>query len=104
MALVIRPLVVALAVWRSHFDLRERAFVAWMAPRGIVAGATASAFSLQLEQQPIPGAGQVLPIVFVVIFATVVLYGLTAPLLARAPRVPGADPGHGVVCRGRGCV
>jgi len=100
MVLVLRPLVVALAVWRSHFDLRERAFVAWMAPRGIVAGATASAFSLQLEQQHIPGAGQVLPIVFVVIFATVVLYGLTAPLLARALGVAGQDRGLVLVVGG----
>ena len=89
MALIVRPLVVAIAMWRSHFTLRERAFVAWMAPRGIVAGATASAFGLQLEQQRMAGAGDILPIVFVVIFATVVLYGLTAPVLARALGVAG---------------
>ena len=100
MVLVVRPVVVALAMWRSHFELRERAFVAWMAPRGIVAGATASAFGLQLEQQRIPGAEQVLPIVFVVIFATVVLYGLTAPLLARALGVAGQDRGLVLVVGG----
>ena len=100
MVLVVRPVVVALAMWRSHFELRERAFVAWMAPRGIVAGATASAFGLQLEQQRIPGADQVLPIVFVVIFATVVLYGLTAPLLARALGVAGQDRGLVLVVGG----
>ena len=93
MVLVVRPLVVALAMWRSHFDLRQRAFVAWMAPRGIVAGATASAFSLQLQQQHIRGAEQILPIVFVVIFATVVVYGLTAPVVARLLGVAGQDRG-----------
>jgi NhaP-type Na+/H+ or K+/H+ antiporter len=93
MALIVRPLVVAIAMWRSHFTLRERAFVAWMAPRGIVAGATASAFSLQLQQQHMAGAGRILPIVFVVIFATVVLYGLTAPVLARALGVAGQERG-----------
>ena len=51
MALVIRPAAVALATWRSSLSLSERGFVAWMAPRGIVAGASASAFGLQLEQQ-----------------------------------------------------
>ena len=50
MAFVIRPLAVALATWRSDLTLRERAFIAWMAPRGIVAGATASAFGLGLTQ------------------------------------------------------
>jgi NhaP-type Na+/H+ or K+/H+ antiporter len=83
MVLVIRPLAVALATWRSGLDLRERAFVAWMAPRGIVAGATASAFGLELQQAHVPGAQHVLPIVFVAIFATVVIYGLTAAPVAR---------------------
>ena len=53
MVLVVRPAAVALATWRSALPLRERAFVAWMAPRGIVAGASASAFGLQLEQKGI---------------------------------------------------
>jgi hypothetical protein len=83
MVLVIRPLAVALSTWRSELSLRERAFVAWMAPRGIVAGATASAFGLELQQAHVPGAQHVLPIVFVAIFATVVIYGLTAARVAR---------------------
>jgi len=83
MVIVIRPLAVALATWRSGLTLRERAFVAWMAPRGIVAGATASAFGLELAQAKVPGAEHILPIVFVAIFGTVVLYGLTAAPVAR---------------------
>jgi NhaP-type Na+/H+ or K+/H+ antiporter len=83
MVLVIRPLAVALATWRAGLTLRERAFAAWMAPRGIVAGATASAFGLELAQDNVAGADKILPIVFVAIFATVVLYGLTAELVAR---------------------
>ena len=83
MVLVIRPLAVALATWRSGLSLNERAFLAWMAPRGIVAGATASAFGLELEQAHVPGAQHILPIVFVAIFATVVIYGLTAAPVAR---------------------
>jgi NhaP-type Na+/H+ or K+/H+ antiporter len=87
---VIRPLVVALAAWRSTLTLRERAFVAWMAPRGIVAAATASAFGLSLTQAGVSGADQILPIAFVVIFGTVVLYGLTASPVARLLGVAGA--------------
>src|SRR3954452_7129050 len=89
MALVIRPLAVALATWRSPLTWRERAFVAWMAPRGIVAGATASAFGLALAQAGVQGAGRILPIAFVVIFGTVVLYGLTAAPVARLLGVAG---------------
>ena len=91
MALVIRPLAVALATWRSPLSLRERAFTAWMAPRGIVAGASASAFGLQLSQQGIAGAEVILPVVFVAIFGTVVLYGLTAVPVARRLGVAGAE-------------
>ena len=90
MVLVIRPLVVALAAWRSPLTIPERAFVAWMAPRGIVAAATASAFGLSLTQAGVDGADQILPIAFVVIFGTVVLYGLTAAPVARLLGVAGA--------------
>ena len=90
MALLLRPLAVALATWRSSFTWRERAFVAWMAPRGIVAGATASAFGLQLVQDDVAGAEAVLPVVFVVIFGTVALYGLTGPVAAEWLRLTGA--------------
>lgn len=83
MALLVRPLAVALATWRTPLALRERAFLAWMAPRGIVAGATASAFGLTLAKDGVGGADRILPIVFVVIFGTVVLYGLTAAPVAR---------------------
>ena len=62
-----------------------------MAPRGIVAGASASAFALQLTQQGIAGADKILPVVFVAIFATVVLYGLTAAPVARRLGVAGAE-------------
>ena len=89
MAIVIRPLAVVLATWRSGFTLQERAFVAWLAPRGIVAGATASAFGLGLAEANVAGADRILPIAFVVIFATVVLYGLTAAPAARLLGVAG---------------
>jgi hypothetical protein len=91
MALVIRPAAVALATWRSSLTLRERAFIAWMAPRGIVAGASASAFALTLTQQGLAGADKILPVVFVAIFATVVLYGLTAVPVARRLGLAGAE-------------
>ena len=83
MVLVVRPIAVLLGTWGSSFTLRERGFMAWLAPRGIVAGATASSFGPQLERHGVAGADQVLPIVFVAIFGTVVLYGLTAPWVAR---------------------
>jgi hypothetical protein len=84
MALVIRPLVVILACSGSQLTRPERTFIAWLAPRGIVAAATASAFGPQLASAGVAGANKILPIAFVVIFGTVVLYGLTAVPVARA--------------------
>jgi NhaP-type Na+/H+ or K+/H+ antiporter len=102
MALVIRPAAVALSTWRSALSWRERGFVAWMAPRGIVAGASASAFGLALEQRGVAGAEVILPVVFVVIFATVVLYGLTAMPVARRLGVAGAEGVVALVVGGHG--
>jgi NhaP-type Na+/H+ or K+/H+ antiporter len=95
MILIIRPAVVVLTMLGSSFTPRERAFVAWLAPRGIVAGATASAFGPGLAHKGVAGAGEVLPIVFVAIFGTVVVYGLTAASVARLLRVAGL--GHRLV-------
>jgi NhaP-type Na+/H+ or K+/H+ antiporter len=90
MALLLRPLTVAVGTWRSDLTGSERAFMAWLAPRGIVAAATASAFGLQLSDAGVGGAEDILPIVFIAIFGTVVLYGLTAAPLARRLGLAGA--------------
>ena len=90
MVIVLRPLDVAVATWRSQLSMRERAFITWMAPRGIVAAATASAFGLELTQAGVSGADKILPISFVVIFGTVILYGLTSLPVARLLGIAGA--------------
>ena len=90
MVLVLRPLNVLIATWGSKLSVRERAFVAWMDPRGIVAAATASAFGLELTQAGVQDADKILPIAFLVIFGTVVLYGLTALPVGRMLGVAGA--------------
>ena len=89
MILIIRPAAVALTTLGASYTMPQRAFVAWMAPRGIVAGATAAAFGPRLAQNGVAGANKILPIVFVAIFGTVVVYGLTASPVARLLRVAG---------------
>jgi len=73
-----------------------------MAPRGIVAAATASTFGVQLAAHHVGGASKILPVTFLVIVATVALYGLTAVPVARRlsvtrparsrPLLVGGDP------------
>lgn len=83
LVLVARPIAVAVSTYRSGLNNREKAFVAWLAPRGIVAAAASAIFSFELEHVGIPGGDKLPAATFLVIVGTVVLYGLTAPLLAR---------------------
>jgi NhaP-type Na+/H+ or K+/H+ antiporter len=94
LVLVGRPLAVALSTLRSALQIRERAFIAWMAPRGIVAAATSSTFALGLSQAGIGGgAEKLVPITFIVIVATALIYGLSGAAVARALRVASTGPG-----------
>ncbi|WP_431676823.1 cation:proton antiporter [Kitasatospora sp. KL5] len=83
LVLVVRPLVTLLATLGTDLSRTERAFIGWMAPRGIVAAATASTFAATLVAKGVDGAERLLPATFLVIVATVALYGLTAFPVAR---------------------
>ena len=89
-----RPLAVGLATLGSSLSMRERAFVAWMAPRGIVAAATSSTFALGLSQAGVGGGSQdLIPITFIVIVASALIYGLSGGPVARALGVATTGPG-----------
>jgi NhaP-type Na+/H+ or K+/H+ antiporter len=79
---VARPLAVLLSTWRSGLNLKEKLFLSWMAPRGIVAASVASVFAFELVEAGHAGAQQLVTATFLVIVGTVSLYGLTAGLLA----------------------
>ncbi len=80
---LVRPLGILAATLGSDMDWRERGLVAWIAPRGIVAAAVAGVFGPQLEARGFAGAELLLPLVFALIFMTVVLHGLSLGPLAR---------------------
>lgn len=83
LVLVVRPLVAFSAAAHTNLSWGERAFVGWMDPRGIVAAATASAFSAGLVERGVVGAAKILPVTFLVIVGTVLLYAMTAAPVAR---------------------
>lgn len=89
--LVVRPLAAATTIGLP-FSWKERTFFAGMAPRGIVAASTASAFGLDLSQRGIEGAEMIIPVTFLVIVGTVFVYALGSPGLARALGVAGEQP------------
>ena len=91
---VARPIAVGLSTFGSPLHGRERAFIAWMAPRGIVAAATSTTFALGLSQAGIGGgADKLIPITFIVIVATAVIYGLSGAPVARWLGVAQTGPG-----------
>ncbi len=94
---IIRPLIVWISTLGSKFNMREKIFMSWIGPKGIVAAAVASLFSLQLTS----GAGTnidpaqaelILPMTFLVIVGTVILQGSTAKPIAKLLKVERDDP------------
>ena len=82
--LVVRPIAVGVATAGLPLNGRQRVFLGWLAPRGIVTASVASLFSIRLEQAGILGAGRLQGLVFLTILMTVGLQGLTAQPIARA--------------------
>jgi NhaP-type Na+/H+ or K+/H+ antiporter len=78
-----RPLAVYLSTLGSRLSWRERVFLAWLAPRGIVAVSVASLFALELSHAGKTGAERLVPLTFLVVVGTVAIYGLSASLVAR---------------------
>lgn len=81
--LIVRPLAVYVSTAFSSLNWKEKLFLSWMAPRGVVAASISSIFAISLMQNGFEEAGQLIPIVFITIISTVAIYGLTAPFVAR---------------------
>jgi NhaP-type Na+/H+ or K+/H+ antiporter len=79
---VVRPISVAVSTAGSTLTMRERAFIAWLAPRGIVAAAVASLFAEQLTNEGIVEGVQLRALIFLVIAATVLVQGLSGGFIA----------------------
>ena len=78
LVVIVRPLAVWLCTLGSELATGERLFIAWVAPRGIVAAAIASLVAADLERAGLEGGVELRALVFLTIAATVTLAGLTA--------------------------
>ena len=87
--LVIRPAGVFLCTIGSNLTLKERLFISWIGPRGIVAAGIASIFSIRLlevgglSEAQYHDAQLLLPLTFLIIIGTVILQGGTAKRVAE---------------------
>lgn len=92
MQFIARPLKILAATWKTSLPWQERAILAWIAPRGIVAAAISALFSIQLEQQGYAQASLLVPLTFMVIIGTVTFQSLTARPLAIWLKVAEPEP------------
>ena len=80
---VIRPIVALSALAGSEIPWTERLFIGWIGPRGVVAAAVAATLAPDLSRAGYADAHLLVPAVFGVILATVLLHGLSIRPLAR---------------------
>ncbi len=97
----IRPLGVFLSSYGSDLTTKEKLFVSWVGPRGIVAAGIASLFGLKLTNAGVPGAEFITPLVFLIVLGTVLLNATTARFMSRMLGVQ-QDSSSGIMIVGGG--
>jgi Trk K+ transport system NAD-binding subunit len=80
---VVRPISIALCTWNSGLNWRQKLFLSWVAPKGIVSASVASLFAILLTERGINGGDSIKALVFLTIMLTVFLQGLTARWVAN---------------------
>ncbi|THH37589.1 cation:proton antiporter [Neolewinella litorea] len=94
-----RPLGVFWSLNTSGLGWRDKAFVSWVGPRGIVAAGVASLFGIELAKEGITDAEYITPLVFLIVLGTVLLNATLAGFLARKLKVS-LPKGSGVLIFG----
>lgn len=82
MQLISRPVAIFLTTLKSKLTFKDKVFLSWVAPRGIVAASISSLFAIKLVELGVPGAKMLVPLTFMVIIGTVVLQSASARPLA----------------------
>lgn len=81
--LLARPLAVWIATLGAGMPVRERLLLAWIAPRGVVAVATIGVLAPRMLDAGFADANLLVPLMFVLVFATVLVHGLSLERIAR---------------------
>ena len=88
---VVRPINILFCTWNSNLNWRQKIFLSWVAPRGIVCASIASLFAILLTQKGINGGDSIKALVFLTIMMTVFWQGLTAGWIARWLQITATD-------------
>ena len=86
---LVRPATVLLSLLGSGVPWKERLFLAWIAPRGIVLVAISGLFALRLNELGYADGSILIGLSFAVVVATIVAHGFTINLAARLLGVKG---------------
>ncbi len=98
--LVVRPISVVVCTWNSDLNWRQKLFVSWIGPKGIVSASVASLFAILLTERGVNGGDSIKALVFLTIMLTVVLQGLTARWVAKWLKLNPEDEATGAVIIG----
>lgn len=80
---VVRPLTIFISLAFSRIPWRERLFIGWIAPRGIVAVAISGLFALRLDELGYGDGGTLVALSFAVVAATILFHGFSIGPVAR---------------------
>ncbi|MDJ0716641.1 MAG: cation:proton antiporter [Prochloraceae cyanobacterium] len=94
---VVRPFSILICTWNSDLNWRQKIFLAWIAPKGIVSASVASLFAILLTQKGINGGDSIKALVFLTIMMTVFLQGLTARWVANWLRITSSEATGAVI-------
>ena len=81
---IIRPAAVLLSTYNSTLSLKEKIFISWVGPRGIVAAGIASLFGITLVNKGVKDSEFITPLVFMIVMGTVLLNATTARFIAKS--------------------
>lgn len=97
--LIIRPLSVFLSAYKTQINLREKALLSWIAPRGVVAASMASLFAISLQNKENPIGDPLLMEAFVysVICTTVLIQGMSSGVVARLLKLQRPAPNDWII-------
>jgi len=94
---VVRPISVAICTANSDLNWRQKFFVAWVAPRGIVSASVASLFAIILTERGFNGGASIKALVFLTILMTVFVQGLSAKWIANLLKITSSDAKGAVI-------
>ncbi|MDJ0845756.1 cation:proton antiporter [Crocosphaera sp.] len=94
---VVRPISVAFCTINSDLNWRQKFFLGWIAPRGIVSASVASLFAILLTQKGINGGDSIKALVFLTIMMTVFVQGLSARWVAKGLKITAVEATGAVI-------